>query len=169
MDVAARRFRESCVATPPSNNSTGISTEEVIGVAVCAGVILITILRILFIFCKKKKRTHPADYCVPPPKVDPSSQQWHHNNPSNHHVIMMPPLKSRPPTGDHVIMMPPLKSRPPTGDHVIMMPLPPQELPQPMVGHCSMSGNNKTIFTYEDLANATEGFSHANCWYFSVQ
>ncbi|KAL8242684.1 hypothetical protein R6Q59_012986 [Mikania micrantha] len=86
------------------------------------------------------------------------------------HVITMPPLEPTPiggdkvtitplppMDGDHVIMMPPLESPTPTSDkQATMMPLPP-----PMTGHCS-SENNKIIFTYEDLADATEGFSESN-------
>ncbi|KAI3801919.1 hypothetical protein L1987_30036 [Smallanthus sonchifolius] len=172
-----RSVSSSPPAPSASNNSSGISTGTVVGIAI-GGVVIIAVLSILFICCRKKKRrTHdPADYYVPPPpppKVDPyggAPQQWHHN---------------APPPGDHVVMMPPLKPPPPMGTR------PPHssgsESPQPpprppFISSSGGSGSNysggsnplpppapglslgfsKSMFTYEELAMATDGFSDAN-------
>ncbi|KAL4572213.1 hypothetical protein LXL04_018983 [Taraxacum kok-saghyz] len=172
-----RSVSSSPPAAPSSDNSSGISTGAVVGIAI-GGVLLLAIFSILFICCKKKKRrTHdPSGFYVPPPpppKVDPFGnhpQQWQHN---------------APPPGDHVVMMPPLKP-PPMGTRPSQSPArspspqPPQRpaflnssggsgsnysggsnpLPPPSPG---MSlGFSKSTFTYEELAMATDGFSEAN-------
>ncbi|XP_071698338.1 proline-rich receptor-like protein kinase PERK15 [Rutidosis leptorrhynchoides] len=159
---------------PASNNSSGISTGAVIGIAI-GGVLILAIFSLLFICCKKKKRrSHDhADYYVPPPpppKVDYGGgpQQWQHN---------------APPPGDHVVMMPPLKpppmgARPPPSPARTPSQQPQQHppfnsggsgsnysggsssLPPPTPG--LSLGFSKSTFTYEELAMATNGFSEAN-------
>ncbi|KAI7735059.1 hypothetical protein M8C21_019316, partial [Ambrosia artemisiifolia] len=146
----------STTSPPSSNDSSGISTGTVVGIAI-GGV-------------KKKRRTHSPDrYYVPPPppppKVDPfggappGPQRWQHN---------------APPPGDNVVMMPPLKPPPHSPARS------PSE--QPFISSSGGSGSNysggsnslppptpglslgfsKSTFTYEELALATDGFSEAN-------
>ncbi|KAJ0491360.1 putative protein kinase RLK-Pelle-PERK-1 family [Helianthus annuus] len=153
-----------------SDNSPGISTGVVVGIAV-GGVLILVVLSVLFICCKKRrKRTQaPAGYYVPPPpKVDSYGgppQQWQQNAPppTDHHITMPPPQPNPPP---------PVASRPP-------QPPPPQpyisnsggsggsnysggsnSLPPPSPG--LSLGFSKSTFTYEELAMATDGFSEAN-------
>nr|GEU92216.1 proline-rich receptor-like protein kinase PERK1 [Tanacetum cinerariifolium] len=167
------------VTSPPAatspNDSSGIPTGAVVGIAI-GGVLILAVLSILFICCKKKKRRNdePAGYYIPPPKVDPyggGQQQWQHNAP--------------PPGGDHVVMMPPLKPPPSTYPQHSPIQSPPQPPPRPpFMNSSGGSGSNysggsgtsslpppapgmslgfsKSTFTYEELAMATNGFSEAN-------
>ncbi|XP_076928732.1 proline-rich receptor-like protein kinase PERK15 [Bidens hawaiensis] len=159
---------------PSSDNSSGISTGTVVGIAI-GGVLILAILSLIFICCKRKKRrTHnPSNIYIPPPpppKVDPfghDPQQWHHN---------------APPPGDHVVTMAPLKQPPQIGTHSPAR-LPTQPPPRPLYmssgggsGSNFSGGSNslpsptpglslgfsKSTFTYEELAMATDGFSDAN-------
>ncbi|XP_076953995.1 proline-rich receptor-like protein kinase PERK15 [Bidens hawaiensis] len=150
-----------------SDNSSGISTGTVVGIAI-GGVLILAILSLIFICCKKKKRRthHPSNIYVP--KVDP--QQWQHN---------------APPPGDHVVTMAPLKPPPPMGALPPHSPArsPTQPPPRPLnMSSGGGSGSNysggsnslpsptpglslgfsKSTFTYEELAMATDGFSDAN-------
>ncbi|KAF5776287.1 putative protein kinase RLK-Pelle-PERK-1 family [Helianthus annuus] len=167
---AAPRGGSTSPPADSSDNSPGISTGVVVGIAV-GGVLILVVLSVLFICCKKRrKRTQaPAGYYVPPPpKVDSYGgppQQWQQNAPppTDHHITMPPPQPNPPP---------PVASRPP-------QPPPPQpyisnsggsggsnysggsnSLPPPSPG--LSLGFSKSTFTYEELAMATDGFSEAN-------
>ncbi|KAH6806632.1 proline extensin-like receptor kinase 1 [Perilla frutescens var. frutescens] len=165
---------------PPSggDNSGGISTGMVVGIAV-GGVALLVILSLMFICCKKKKRRPQPDYYVPPPpgyKADPYGgppvQNWQHNAPPPaDHVVTMPPKPTPPPGG---------ASRPPHSPARAPSPQPPP--PLPYMSSSGGSGSNysgtdtplpppspgmslgfsKSTFTYEELSMATDGFSEAN-------
>ncbi|PIN22381.1 Serine/threonine protein kinase [Handroanthus impetiginosus] len=156
---------------PPSSDdeSSGISTGLVVGIAVGA-VVILAVLSLLFVCCKKKKRRRQSDYYVPPhpppaPKADSQGgpvQNWQQN---------------APPPPNHVITAPPKQSPSPAGAS-----RPPQPQPHPYYGSGSGSGSNysgpetphpapspgmglgfsTSTFTYEDLAAATDGFSNAN-------
>ncbi|KAM0020744.1 putative protein kinase RLK-Pelle-PERK-1 family [Helianthus debilis subsp. tardiflorus] len=173
---AAPRGGSTSPPADSSDNSPGISTGVVVGIAV-GGVLILVVLSVLFICCRKRrKRTQaPAGYYVPPPpppppppKVDSYGgppQQWQQNAPppTDHHITMPPPQPNPPP---------PVASRPP-------QPPPPQpyisnsggsggsnysggsnSLPPPSPG--LSLGFSKSTFTYEELAMATDGFSEAN-------
>ncbi|KAI3714619.1 hypothetical protein L6452_21577 [Arctium lappa] len=171
-------------ATSSSENSSGISTGFVVGIAV-GGVLILAVLTILFLCCKKKKKRSqaPIGYYVPPPppppKVGPyggAPQQWQQNAP--------------PPPTDHLVTMPPLKPTPPPAMAAARQPQspvgaqqpPPTPPPPPFMSSSGGSGSNysggsnplpppspgmslcfsKSTFTYEELAMATDGFSEAN-------
>ncbi|KAJ0724206.1 putative protein kinase RLK-Pelle-PERK-1 family [Helianthus annuus] len=170
---AAPRGGSTSPPADSSDNSPGISTGVVVGIAV-GGVLILVVLSVLFICCKKRrKRTQaPAGYYVPPPPPPPKvdsyggpPQQWQQNAPppTDHHITMPPPQPNPPP---------PVASRPP-------QPPPPQpyisnsggsggsnysggsnSLPPPSPG--LSLGFSKSTFSYEELAMATDGFSEAN-------
>ncbi|KAM0020782.1 putative protein kinase RLK-Pelle-PERK-1 family [Helianthus debilis subsp. tardiflorus] len=170
---AAPRGGSTSPPADSSDNSPGISTGVVVGIAV-GGVLILVVLSVLFICCRKRrKRTQaPAGYYVPPPPPPPKvdsyggpPQQWQQNAPppTDHHITMPPPQPNPPP---------PVASRPP-------QPPPPQpyisnsggsggsnysggsnSLPPPSPG--LSLGFSKSTFTYEELAMATDGFSEAN-------
>ncbi|KAI3524605.1 hypothetical protein L1887_03264 [Cichorium endivia] len=161
-----------------SDNSSGISTGVVVGIAL-GGVLVLAVLTILFLCCKKKRKRSqaPVGYYVPPlppPKVDSYGgppQQWQQNAPPpSDHLLTMPPQKPTPP--------PATAARPPYSPINPPSPQPPpppafssggsgtnysggsNPLPPPSPG---MSlGFSKSTFTYEELARATDGFSEAN-------
>ncbi|KAL8223371.1 hypothetical protein R6Q57_018846 [Mikania cordata] len=130
-----------------SDNSSGISTGVVVGIAI-GGFLILVFLSILFLCCKKRrKRTQaPAGYYVPPPppKVDYSGgtpQQWQQNAP--------PPI-------DHLVKVPPQSSGGSGSNYSGgSNPFPPQSPGLSL-------GFSKSTFTYEELATATDGFSESN-------
>ncbi|KAM7257807.1 hypothetical protein ACFE04_013548 [Oxalis oulophora] len=169
-------------SSPPSNG--GVSTEVVVGIAI-GGVAILIVLSLLFICCRKKKRRSNDDgYYVPPPpptsnppKVGTNGAyggqqqyQLQQNNPPppNHYMAAIPNQNHPPPGG----------SRPPYSP--TETPRPPQ--PPPFMNSSGGSGSNysgsenpqqppsptlslgfsKSIFSYEELARATDGFSDAN-------
>ncbi|MFS7991018.1 putative protein kinase RLK-Pelle-PERK-1 family [Helianthus anomalus] len=170
---AAPRGGSTSPPADSSDNSPGISTGVVVGIAV-GGVLILVVLSVLFICCKKRRKRAqaPAGYYVPPPPPPPKvdsyggpPQQWQQNAPppTDHHITMPPPQPNPPP---------PVASRPP-------QPPPPQpyisnsggsggsnysggsnSLPPPSPG--LSLGFSKSTFTYEELAMATDGFSEAN-------
>ncbi|KAI3443785.1 hypothetical protein Pfo_000450 [Paulownia fortunei] len=165
---------------PPSSGgeSSGISTGVVVGIAV-GGVVILVILSLLFVCCKKKKRRPQSDYYVPPPpppgpKADPYGgpvHNWQHNIPlPADHVVTIPPKPSPPPA---------FASRPPHAPEHTPSPQPPPpppymsssggfgsssgpETPLPPPSPGIALGFSKSMFTYEELAMATDGFSNAN-------
>ncbi|KAL8129668.1 hypothetical protein V2J09_018823 [Rumex salicifolius] len=161
-----------------SSSSSGLSTGVVVGIAV-GGVVILAVLSLLCICCSRKRKRRRDEYgnenyYVPPPAPGPKDgyygapvQHWQQNNPPPPEQYMMP--KPSPP----VARPPPSPNRPPTaptpqaflssgvsggsgsnysGSEV---PLPP---PSPGVA----LGFSKSMFTYEELAMATDGFSDAN-------
>ncbi|KAL2555196.1 Proline-rich receptor-like protein kinase PERK5 [Forsythia ovata] len=168
--------------SPPSTSSSdgdsnGISTGSVVGIAI-GGVVILVILSILFICCKRKKRrTHyyPTPQPPPEPKADPyggPGYHWQHNAPPPvDPVFTVPPKPSQPPAGasrpPHSPVQAPSLERPSPPPNNSSSggsgsnysgpgnPLPP---PSPGMG----LGFSKNIFTYEELARATDGFSNAN-------
>ncbi|OVA20349.1 Protein kinase domain [Macleaya cordata] len=168
---------------PPSvDDSSGskISTGLVAGIVIGGVVVLVVLCLLFLLFKKKKRRDHrPPNYYVPPPPGPKGStfggqpQQWQHNvppPPPAEHVVSIPPKPSPPP---------PIPSRPPHSPaRAPMPPLPPQPFMSSSGGsgsNYSGSGNplpppspglslgfSKSIFTYEELAIATNGFSDAN-------
>ncbi|KAL0308613.1 UNVERIFIED_CONTAM: Proline-rich receptor-like protein kinase PERK1 [Sesamum radiatum] len=163
----------------PSGGSSGISTGLVVGIAV-AGVLILAVLSLLFVCCKKKKRRPESDYDVstrpqPGPKAEPYGgpvHNWHHNvPPPADHVVAMPPKPSPPPVAaskpSHSPF--PVPSPPPPPLHHYMSssggsgsaysgPETPVPLPSPAL----VLGFSRSSFTYEELARATDGFSNAN-------
>ncbi|XP_004251608.1 proline-rich receptor-like protein kinase PERK1 [Solanum lycopersicum] len=167
------------VSSPPSDEgSSGISTGVVVGIAI-GGVLILAILSLLFIFCKKKKRRNhePVNYYVPPPppplgvKADPHGGQMHHWQ------------QNAPPSADHFVAMPPKPSPPPVGGLLPSHapPRAPSPQPQPYMNSSGASSNysgseialpppsppmslgfSQSTFTYEELVRATDGFSDAN-------
>ncbi|KAK9060768.1 hypothetical protein SSX86_021474 [Deinandra increscens subsp. villosa] len=151
-----------------SDNSPGISTGVVVGVAI-GGVLILVVFSILFLCCKKRRKRNqaPAGYYAPPlPPPPKAPQQWQQNAPpSTDHLVTIPPPKPNPP--------PPMNARP------LHAPQPP---PPPFISSGGGSGSNysagssplpplspgmslgfsKSTFTYEELAMATDGFSEAN-------
>ncbi|KAC9709415.1 hypothetical protein E3N88_45359 [Mikania micrantha] len=136
-----------------SDNSSGISTGVVVGIAI-GGVLILVFLSILFLCCKKRiKRTQaPAGYYVPPPppppKVDYSGgppQQWQQNAP--------PPI-------DHLVKVPPQPFTSSSGGSGSNYSGGSNPFPPPSPG--LSLGFSKSTFTYEELATATDGFSEAN-------
>ncbi|KAK9071287.1 hypothetical protein SSX86_009855 [Deinandra increscens subsp. villosa] len=168
-------------ATPSDNNSSGISTGVVVGIAI-GGVLILVVFSILFLCCKKKRKRNqtPAGYYVPPPPPPPKvdsyggpPQQWQQNAPPPKGGSPQQWQQNAPPPSDHLVTIPPSKPKPTT-------PPPPPPfinssggsdsnysggsgsvaLPPPSPG---MSlGFSKSTFTYEELAMATDGFSEAN-------
>ncbi|KAL9685855.1 hypothetical protein QQ045_023309 [Rhodiola kirilowii] len=171
---------------PSTDSDSAISSGAVIGIAI-GGVVLLVLFSILFLCCKKKRRRRRdyGDYYVPPP---PPLKNGNHGGPPQHwqqnvvppseHVVMMPPTPS-PPTPPPPLYKPPppppaYKPPPPppfinssgSGSNSSVSenpPLPPAYKPPPPPPSPGISlGFSKSVFTYEELAEATNGFSDAN-------
>ncbi|CAI0543293.1 unnamed protein product [Linum tenue] len=155
-------------SSPPSNSSS-ISTGTVVGIAI-GGVAILLILS-LFCICRKRRRRgdNEAAYYAPPPppssgpKVDPYGGQ-----PQQHWQQVAPPPPDRvvgsmgkpPPAPPAPARQPPqqpayLSSSGASNYSGTETPLPP---PSPGLS----LGFSKSMFTYEELARATDGFSDAN-------
>ncbi|KAJ7973866.1 Receptor-like kinase [Quillaja saponaria] len=171
-------------STAPSSSSSSVSTGLVVGVAVGA-VAIILVLSVLCICCRKKRRRRDEEYYVPPPppqshgpKDDPYGgppQYWQQNAPPPPNpVVTAMPKPSDPPT---VASRPPLSPVSPASSVYVPTPPPPppfsssggsgsnysgsgNPLPPPSPGIAL--GFSKSLFTYEELARATDGFSDAN-------
>eukprot|EP01018_Ginkgo_biloba_P001912 Gb_17682 [translate_table: standard] len=163
-----------------SSSSNGVPSAAIIGIAV-AGVCALVVLVILIACCRKKKKRGyiPGQYygdAPPHPHKDNyygGPQHWQHNAPPPvDHVVKIPPSPSPPPP-------PVISARPPPPPPAFHPPPPPpplplssgedsssgfsgskQPLPPPPPGFTL--GFSKSMFTYEDLATATNGFSQAN-------
>ncbi|KAJ7969608.1 Receptor-like kinase [Quillaja saponaria] len=166
----------------PSSKSSSVSTGLVVGIAVGAVAILL-LLSILCICCRKKRRRRDEEYYMPPPpprahgpKDDSYGgppRYWQQNAPppANHVGTVMP--KPSPP--------PAIASRPPlspnSSAYVTTPPPPPpflnssggsgsnysgSENPLPPPSPGISLGFSKSMFTYDELARATDGFSDAN-------
>ncbi|KAJ8528290.1 hypothetical protein K7X08_021982 [Anisodus acutangulus] len=160
------------LSPPPTSDrgSSGISTGVVVGIAI-GGVIILLVLSLLFIFCKKKKRRNhePVNYYVPPPPPQ-GVKADQHGGPMQHWQ------QNAPPPADHFVTIPPKPSPPPTGA------LRPSQAPTPYMNSSGASSNysgsevalpspspamslgfsSQSTFTYEELVQATDGFSDAN-------
>ncbi|KAJ6852822.1 putative prolin-rich extensin-like receptor protein kinase family protein [Iris pallida] len=173
--------------SPPSSSSK--STPTVVGIAVGAVVILAVVSLICICCCRKRRRrrrSRPSDDYYggappPPPPQMPSRkdepyggaqwQNWQNNAPPPaDHLVKIPPQPPAPP---------PYASRPPISSSGYSTPPPP---PPPVFSSSGGSGSNysgsenplpppspglglgfsKSIFTFEELAMATDGFSDAN-------
>ncbi|CAI0390001.1 unnamed protein product [Linum tenue] len=162
--------------SPPNSSSSdggsSISTGTVVGIAI-GGAVILVLISLVCILCRKRKRRgdNEAGYYAPPPppssapKVDPyggqQQQHWQQMAPPPPDRVVASMLK--PPPG------PPAPAR---------QPPPPQQpaylsssgasnysgsetpLPPPSPG--LSLGFSKSMFTYEELARATDGFSEAN-------
>ncbi|KAL0013959.1 hypothetical protein SO802_001028 [Lithocarpus litseifolius] len=165
--------------TSPPTSSSGISTAEVVGIAI-GGVVILVVLSLLCICCKKKrKRRDDEDYHPPPPPPGPKGgpyggpqQHWQYNAPPpSDRVVGVMPKPSPPPA---------VASRPPYSP--VNAPTSPKPPPPPPQYLSSSGGSNysgsenphppphpgvvlglsKSTFTYDELAMATDGFSDAN-------
>ncbi|KAJ8764271.1 hypothetical protein K2173_006011 [Erythroxylum novogranatense] len=155
-------------SSPKSSETNGPSSDQkvIIGVVVGVGVLLIVMVIICAICCRKKRRKkeiipYYADY---PPK---SSQKYYNSKKTDWNNSPAPPA-------DHVFKIPPASPGPgwkgsPNPAPGVMSggdtstthpglshpPLPP---PSPNIA----LGLNQSMFSYEQLALATNGFSDAN-------
>ncbi|XP_022751380.1 proline-rich receptor-like protein kinase PERK4 [Durio zibethinus] len=150
-----------------SDNNTDVKI--IIGVAVGAGLLLVVVIIFLArCFQQKKKKSHQQMQYYPPHEARAGGGDHYYNNSQNpqwgngfqgvEHVVRVPP----PPGGgggwgSPTPMPGPIFSGESSsnfsGPH--HPPLPP---PSPNIA----LGFNKSTFTYEELAAATGGFSHAN-------
>ncbi|OMO84343.1 hypothetical protein COLO4_22096 [Corchorus olitorius] len=145
----------------------------IVGVAVAAGILLL-IMIILLSRClsKRKKRRNQQMQYYPshqPNKggsdqyynASQSPPPWHNSPQGGEHIVKVPPP---PPGGGSWGAAPPMQSQPhySGGDSSSNFsgPFRPPPLPPPSPG--ISLGFNKSTFTYEELAAATNGFSQVN-------
>ncbi|XP_060209794.1 proline-rich receptor-like protein kinase PERK1 [Lycium barbarum] len=134
-------------------SSSGISAGAVVGIVIVV-VIILLVLSLLFVFYKKKnKRRNHQDYYVPPPQGVKADQ---YGGPMQHWQQIAPP----------------------PADHLVTIPLKPLPLQPPSYMNSSGASSNysgsevgpvvslgflsQSTFTYEELVQATDGFSDAN-------
>ncbi|CAI0390002.1 unnamed protein product [Linum tenue] len=169
--------------SPPNSSSSdggsSISTGTVVGIAI-GGAVILVLISLVCILCRKRKRRgdNEAGYYAPPPP--PSSAPKGSNFPFL--LLPLPPLNSKlelqmaPPPPDRVVAS--MLKPPPGPPAPARQPPPPQQpaylsssgasnysgsetpLPPPSPG--LSLGFSKSMFTYEELARATDGFSEAN-------
>ncbi|KAF9620339.1 hypothetical protein IFM89_011074 [Coptis chinensis] len=164
---------------PPTRGSSQSDSERFfndhkVAIGVSAGVLALIIIMIVIISCskKKKRRNDPRHYYMdtaPGPKgaasgyYNSSQQQSWQNGPMDH-VMKMPPSSgpSGPPGGGWLHPPPPpppmmssseISSNFSGGQRHPVLPPPSPNL---------ALGFNKSSFSYEELAHATNGFSQAN-------
>ncbi|KAL4589640.1 hypothetical protein LXL04_002548 [Taraxacum kok-saghyz] len=148
----------SSSSSPPatsssSDNSSGISTGVVVGIAL-GGVLILAVLTILFLCCKKKRKRSqaPVGYYVPPlppPKGSHFPQSFALNSASESYGG--PPQQwqqNAPPAADHLLTMPPPKPTPPPATTArppyspINSPSPQPPPPPPFMSSSGGSGSN---------------------------
>ncbi|CAL4959117.1 unnamed protein product [Urochloa decumbens] len=153
--------------SPPPSTSSPLSTSVVVGIALGGLFVLLlgTVLCICLFRNKKKRRHHHH----PPPPPPPHHMHYYGHPPP-------PPPPPPPHKGDQYQNWQHNVPPPPPPDHVVKIPPPP-----PLNVHSSGSASNhsggesrpplspgtafnfsRSIFTYEQLMAATNGFSDAN-------
>ncbi|CAA7053024.1 unnamed protein product [Microthlaspi erraticum] len=162
-----------------SNSSRNDNTGAIIGIAASAGLLFLVMLLFCVCCCRKKKKKHQMPYYAgngyATGKGDQYQQQQHYNNPQSDHVMNLSQQYGGSNSNNN--WMPP----PPPGSWQPSPPPPPPHvsggmnngnssemssnysgphgpsLPPP---HPSVAlGFNKSTFTYDELAAATQGFS----------
>ncbi|CAI0390006.1 unnamed protein product [Linum tenue] len=160
--------------SPPNSSSSdggsSISTGTVVGIAI-GGAVILVLISLVCILCRKRKRRgdNEAGYYAPPPP--PSSALDPYGGQQQQHWQQM-----APPPPDRVVAS--MLKPPPGPPAPARQPPPPQQpaylsssgasnysgsetpLPPPSPG--LSLGFSKSMFTYEELARATDGFSEAN-------
>ncbi|KAF8034360.1 hypothetical protein BT93_C0608 [Corymbia citriodora subsp. variegata] len=156
--------RTPAVSSPPppspsSSSSSGSSTTGlVVGIAI-GGVVVLAVLVVLVLFCRKKRRRDPRAVHFPPgPKDDPLGgmpRQWQQNAPPPTTPLVFDSHLPHSPIG--VTVPPPFTSS--SGGSGSNSG---HENPYPSPSPGVRLNFPKSIFTYEELKMATNGFSDAN-------
>ncbi|MBA0764396.1 hypothetical protein Gotri_013752, partial [Gossypium trilobum] len=160
---------------PPSHSRGGVPTMLVLGITI-GGIAILLVLSLLFtlISSKKRKRRDEESYHTPPPSPRPKDDTHggQHNqgqqNPPDPEPIppQSPPRKSPSPEHSSTSLIPLLPPPPPPftcnfGGFDTDIDSIPENPFLPTAPKIALSFSNR-MFTYEELATATNGFSDSN-------